>query len=210
MLTRIEAPLRVARGAADYPARLERLGDAAPEFITLSGNPAPLEDPIVGLFCSVRVPGRAAVEAYDVALQLSGSGSTIAGGFHSPLERELLPYLLSGSASVVVCPARGLEGMRMLAGWRQALAESRLLLLSAFPSTLKRPTLAAAELRNRVVAALSSRLIVLHASSGGRLAHLTREAVSWGLPVDCLDHSANEDLRIAGARPLPRSTPAAS
>jgi predicted Rossmann fold nucleotide-binding protein DprA/Smf involved in DNA uptake len=153
----------------------------------------------------VRIPAGALFEAFDLARELAGLGITIAGGFQSPIEREVLDYLLAGCAPVVLCPARGIEGLRLPRKWRNALRESRVLVVSAHPAGMRRPTLASAELRNRVVSALSTRLLILHASSGGRLARLAAEALGWGLPVHCLDHPANEDLRLMGATPLPRA-----
>lgn len=208
MGSRVELPSRLGRGAAHYPAGLERLGDDAPATIHLFGNSALLREPVLGLFCSISAPGRVVVEAYDVARSLARSGGTVAGGFQSPLEREVLDYLLRGSACAIVCPGRSLHDMRLPALWRRALAASRLLLLSPFPPDLKRPTSAVAEERNRVVAALASRLLFLYATPGGRLARLAREAAGWGLPMHCLDHPANEDLRVLGAASLPRTAPA--
>lgn len=202
---RAEAPSRLCRGSAEYPARLERLGDDAPASIHLFGNPALLREPILGLFCSIAVPGRVVVEAYDVARSLARSGGTVAGGFQAPLEREVLDYLLRGSACVIICPGRSLHAMRLPALWRRALAASRLLLLSPFSPDLKRPTSAVAEERNRLVAALASRLLFLHAAPGGRLTRLAQEAARWSLPMHCLDHPANDDLRVLGATPLPRT-----
>ena len=205
MCPRVEAPSRLCRGDPDYPAGLERLGDDAPAAIHLVGNAALLREPVLGLFCSISAPGRVVVEAYDVARSLSRSGGTVAGGFQSPLEREVLDYLLHGSACAIVCPGRTLHALRLPALWRRALAASRLLLLSPFPPDLKRPTSAVSEERNRVVAAIASRLLFLHATPGGRLARLAREAAGWGVPIHCLDHPANEDLRVLGAESLPRT-----
>lgn len=203
---RVEAPSRLLRGAAEYPTGLERLGEQAPGAIHLFGNTALLREPILGLFCSIVVPGRIVVETYDVARSLARSGGTVAGGFQSPLEREVLDYLLRGSACAIVCPGRSLHAMRLPALWRRAVAASRLLLLSPFPPELRRPTSAVAEARNRTVAALASRLLFLHATPGGRLARLAREAAGWGVPMHCLEHPANEDLRVLGAAPLARTT----
>jgi predicted Rossmann fold nucleotide-binding protein DprA/Smf involved in DNA uptake len=207
MRSRVEAPLRVHAGTVLYPAALERLSDDAPAEIYLFGNTALLREPVLGLFCSIAAPGRVVVETYDVARSLARSGGTVAGGFQSPLEREVLDYLLRGSACAIICPGRSLHAMRLPALWRRALAASRLLLLSPFPPDLKRPTAAVAEERNRLVAALASRLLFLHATPGGRLARLARQAAGWGVPMYCLDHPANEDLRVLGAASLPRSAP---
>lgn len=196
-------PLLLVRGKEGYPPALERLGEAAPPLLTLFGNVRLLEQPSVGLFCSVRVPAGAMFAAYDVARELADSGSTVAGGFQSPMEREVLRYLLAGNTSVILCPARGMEALRLPAAWEPAMNEARLLVLSAFPPRVDRPTLETSALRNRVVAALAGRVLILHASAGGRLARLAAEAVGRGIPVHCIDHPANDDLRLLGAEPLP-------
>ena len=38
------------------------------------------------------------------------------------------------------------------------------------------------------------------------LARLAQEAAARGTPIFCLDHPANEDLRVLGAVPLPRAS----
>lgn len=199
---RIDAPARVARGGIGYPERLRRLGTDSPDELAVHGNAALLDDPIVALFSSVRIPGGAVVQAFDLARILAGSARTVAGGFQSPIEREMLDILLAGSASVIICPARGIEGLRIPTRWERPLAESRLLLLSPFQSKIRRPTSALADRRNAVVAATATRLLILHATPGGRLHRLAREAIGWGLPIQCLDHPANEDLRLLGARTI--------
>lgn len=193
------------RGCPGYPPALDPLGPDAPEALYLYGNPALLRSSITGLFCSIRAPGRVIVDSYSVARGLATAAATVAGGFHSALERETLDYLLRGSVSVIICPARGLHRMRIPQQWRQALASGRLLLLSPFPAQLRRPTSETAQWRNRVVAALSSRLIILHATPGGGLARLAQEAAARATPIFCLDHPANEDLRVLGAVALPRA-----
>lgn len=196
---------REARGCAGYPPLLERLGADAPDGVDLYGNPALLRAPITGLFCSVRVPGRAIVDSYSVARGLAAGRATVAGGFHSPLEREALDYLLRGTGRAIICPARGLHRLRIPRLWRAPISAGRLLLLSPFPAQIRRATSDTAERRNRVVAALSSRLIFLHAAPGGGLARLAQEAAARGTPIHCLDHPANEDLRVLGAVPLSRT-----
>ena len=193
----------VGRGDVGYPARLACLGDAAPAALTLVGQARLLEEPLVALFCSVRVPAGAIFGGYDLARELAGSGSAMIGGFQSPMEREVLGYLLRGTTPVVICPARGMATMRIAPAWRPALEEGRLLLVSPFPAEVERPTLGTAGLRNRVVAALAGRLLILHASPGGRLLKLAREALGRGQAVHCLDLPGNGDLRMIGAVPLP-------
>ena len=123
----------------------------------------------------------------------------MAGGFQSPPERECLHFLLRGRQPVVVCAARGLGGMRLRTEWRQARAEGRLLVTSTVHDRVRRPTAGLADARNRLVSVLVRALVVVHATPGGRLAHLAGERLRAGQRVYCLDLPENEDLRVAGA-----------
>lgn len=201
-MRRLEAVRRLTPEDPGWPARLQRLGADAPVGLEVIGTERLMSGSALGLFCSQRAPGRVIVESYDVARALASSDEVVVGGFHSPVERELLSYLVQGSAGVIICPARRLTSMSVPRSWRRALDAGRLLVVSPFPSGTVRATSATAELRNRFAAALSNRLLILHATAGGRLARLARECASWKIPVHCLDHPANEDLRLLGATPL--------
>jgi len=56
--------------------------------------------------------------------------------------------------------------------------------------------------RNRMVAALADRILVVHAVPGGRLQRLAAEALSWKKRVLCPDLPSNRDLIVMGAEPL--------
>lgn len=193
------AIVRVSAGEAGYPASLTGLGDGAPDSLSLLGNAALLELPLIGLFCSARLPPSGALASYDLARALRDSGIAVVGGFQSPTERECLQFLLRGAQPVVVCAARGLGGMQLRAGYRQAQAERRLLVVSPFGDRVRRPTAALAGARNRLVSALARALVVVHATPGGRLARLVGERLRAGQQVYCLALRENEDLRLAGA-----------
>jgi hypothetical protein len=142
--------------------------------------------------------------AHRVARDLRDGGAGAIGGFHSPLERDLLDLLLPGAQPLVVCPARALPGMRLPAAWREPLGSGRLLLLGVARAGRRRPTAAAADLRNRLAAALAERLFVPHAAPAGAVYRLARDALARGQPVFCVDHRANRDLVLLGATPVER------
>ena len=106
------------------------------------------------LFCSNRCPGDLILKTYDLAKAMRDAGVPVIGGFQTPMERECLRLLLRGEQPVVVCPARGIDNMRVPRDWRSALDKGRLLLLSPFPATIRRPTTAFAAQRNDLVAQL--------------------------------------------------------
>lgn len=198
----LRTAFEVSRGAEGYPAALTLLGKDAPETVSGCGWLPILRRPLVALFSSVAVPGDAMLAAYDLARALRDAGVPSIGGFQSPVERGCLDFLLRGNQGIVICPARGIEGLRAAAIWRQPLEEHRLLVLSPFASAHRRASAATAHLRNRVVAALADRIIVIHAVPGGRLHRLAAEALAWRKPVLCPDLPVNRDLVVMGAEPV--------
>ena len=192
-------PKLLAPGDPRWPMGLARPGFEPVARLFVVGETDLLHQPLTGLFCSQRAPGGIVVRALALAAEFASRGVTIASGFQSPVEREVLAILLRRGGSVVICPARGLHGMALRAGWGEALRNGRMLLLSAADREVRRPTAAAAVARNRLTATLCSRVLVLHASPGGRLWTLAREVATWGTPLGCMDHPANADLRLLGA-----------
>lgn len=195
--------IHLDRGGSAWPRSLLRLGPAEPERLSLVGNPRLLDRCLTALFCSSRLPGDLLVRSYDIGRALAAAGVPIISGFQSPVERELLTLLLAGSGSIVLCPARGLETMALQPAWQRALASGRMLLLSPFPAEIRRATLRLSERRNRIAAALASRILIIHATPGGRLSHLVNDVAGLGHSMYCADHPANADLRFLGALPFP-------
>ena len=191
--------IRVAAGESGYPVSLAGLGDSAPASLSLLGDVALLELPLIGFFCSARLPPSGVLASYDLARALRDAEVAVASGFQAPAERECLAFLLRGRQPVVVCAARGLGGMRLPAEWRRARADGRLIVVATVQDRVRRPTVALAEARNRLVAVLAQVLVVVHATPGGRLGRLAAERLRAGQRVYCLDLPENEDLRTAGA-----------
>ena len=144
---------RYEAGAPDTPAVLRCCFEAGSlPAVTSTGNLDLLDRRLIGFFCSVRCPGDAILKTYDLARTLRNTDVTLIGGFQSPMEKDFLDLVLRGPSSVVVCPARGLGNMRIPKGWKNPLAEGRLLLLSFFDDNIRRPTADIAAKRNAHVA----------------------------------------------------------
>lgn len=174
----------LALHAADarYPERLrERLWHSAPLKITALGNLDLLPLPKTALFCSARCPGNVILAAHDQAARWRDEGRCVISGFHSPVEKECLRILLRGRQPVIVCPARGLEGMRLPPGLKQPLNEGRLLVLSPFPASEKRATKDLAMARNQFAAALADEVVFAHITPGGHLDQLSQLIAGWGV-----------------------------
>ena len=163
------------------------------------GNLRLLDEPLTALFCSRRCPGDLILKTYDLARAMRDAGVPVIGGFQTPMEQECLRLLLRGGQPVVVCPARGVEGMRVPREWRAALDEGRMLALSPFPSAQRRMTAALAARRNEFVAALAARVFIAHAAPGGRTEAFARTLADAGKPLLTLDSPANANLLSLGA-----------
>ena len=179
-----------------FPAALRNGGC---ERLWAIGDLGILARPLLGLFCSKRCPGEIILLAYDIARALRDAGVPVIGGFHSPMEKECLELLLRGTQPLVVCPARGIEGMRVPASWRKSINEKRLLIVSSFEPRRKRVDAPLAERRNRFVTALAASLLVLHAAPKSRLERLCSAVLDIGGTVYAPDAPSNAGLASRGA-----------
>ena len=186
--------------------------------VSLIGDPALIDHKLTALFCSVQCPGDLILKSYDLARAIRLHSITLIGGFQSPIEKEFLELLLrqpatrpthtaSSSPSVIICPARGLANMRIPRPWRDPIAAGRLTLLSTFPDSLRRPTVASASRRNTCVAALAYRILILHAAQGSKTEALCQQALAAAKPVYTLPSPHNAHLIALGAQPISPDDP---
>lgn len=157
--------------------------------------------PLLGLLCSVRCPGEIILRLYDLAVALREAGVAVVGGFHAPMEREALALLLRGLQPVVVCPARGVAGMRLPREWRAPVEQGRLLVISPFAAEQRRVTAALAGRRNRYVTGLARVVFVAHAAPGGQIERLCAELLAVGqTPLLTFASDHNAGLLALGAQ----------
>lgn len=183
-------------GDAAYPA-LRSLSGEPPTLYGI-GDPTILNQPILGLICSVKCPGSVVLKTFDAIRELRDAGVVVAGGFHSPMERECLEFLLRGEEPVIVCPAKH-PGGRRLAAWRDAVDAGRLLLVSPFGDCVRRATKRHAETRNEFVASLSTAILIPHASPGGKAEASAHRAIARGRQVFTFGDEGNQALLGLGA-----------
>lgn len=188
----------VLLNAADsrYPARLrERLGADAPPQLTVLGNLDLLTLPKTAFFCSARCPGDAILRACDIARQWRDENRCIISGFHSVVEKESLRILLRGSQPIIICPARSLQNFRLPAGWKEPLAQGRLLLLSCFAASDRRVTAELAARRNEFVAAVADKVWFAHIAPGGKMQRLANKVAATFFPVKVEGCQMNDTCR---------------
>lgn len=199
-------PIHISQHDTLYPPALRlQLADRTPAVITARGNLDILHNtcgPIVALFCSVQCSGDLILQTYDLACALRNAGVTVISGFHSPMEKECLLLLLRGTQPLIVCPARGIDTMRLPADWKAALTQGRLLLLSPFAEKLRRVTTDRARQRNEFVAALADVLFVAFAAPGSKTERFCCDVLAWGKPLLTLESSENTGLTVLGAKAI--------
>jgi predicted Rossmann fold nucleotide-binding protein DprA/Smf involved in DNA uptake len=157
---------------------------------------------LLGLLCSIRCPGRVIVQTYDLARALRDNGIPVIGGFHSPMEKECLDFLLRGKQPVVVCPARSIADMRVPSPWRKAYDEGRLLILSPFAPKHRRISALLAEKRNRFVSLLADQFFVPYAAPGSKTEQLCQGLLAAGKKVYTFESEKENGIAKAGAVPI--------
>ena len=166
------------------------------------GNPDLVGQPLTALFCSNRCPGDLILKTYDLARALRDASVPVIGGFQTPMEKECLRLLLRGDQPIVVCPARGIDNMRIPRDWRPAIDDGRLLILSPFPASIRRPTAAHAARRNKFVSDLAHSLLIIHAATGSNTEALAQQAAPTGKPLFTLKSPSNANLTELGAEAI--------
>jgi hypothetical protein len=86
------------------------------------------------------------------------------------------------NASLIICPARSLENMRVPGDWKDPLAAVRLLIRSPFIPSQRRVTADLAVLRNVFVAALADEAWFAHIAQGGKAERLSQRLAEWQVP----------------------------
>lgn len=184
----------------DYPAKLLGSPLIAPSpSLRIIGNTDLLSHRLLGFLCSRRCPGDLIIRTYDLIRALRDAGVPVIGGFHSPMEKECLDLLLRGRQPVVVCPARGIDSMRLPSTWTKPLAESRLLILSPFAAQQRRITAELAGVRNRLIAAIADVVLAPCAAPGSETEQLALTLLAGGKRLLVLAHEDHRPLLDAGA-----------
>lgn len=160
----------------------------------------------LAILCSRACPGSIIVQTLDVVRSLRETPWAIVSGFQSPTEQECLEILLRGEHAVIVCPARCMEGMRVPAAWKPAIAAGRMLITSPFGKTVHRATSATAEERNRYVVSLADALFIPHAAPGGSLDRLCRDRIAGKKSLWTIDDPTNAHLLALGAQQIAADT----
>ena len=144
-----------------------------PAQIATLGDVSILDRPKVGFLSSRRVPPAAVMKCYDWATEMRDKGVCVMGGFHSPLERDVLKLLLQGKQPVIWVLAHKLWTEKSIPKpYREPIAAGRLLVVSPVAQTVTRVDARTAEIRNRYILEHSEKVVFAAIDSTGCLARL--------------------------------------
>lgn len=178
-----------------YPEKLQTyMSKNAPEKIYTLGNLDILKKNLSAIFCSLKCPGNIILQTFDMAQKFKEDKITVIGGFHSPVEKEVLTILLQGKNPIIICPARGIEGMRIKAEYKEPFNKGRILFLSPFKKSQKRATLETSLYRNQVVASLADRIIITFAKPGGKTEQLCKDLLTFSKKIYTIKNEKNQNL----------------
>lgn len=163
-----------------------RLGHATRDNLTVIGKLDLLDRHLTAFLCSRKCPGDLILKAYDWAREIRDGDRGVISGFHSSIEKDCLEILLRGRCPIIVSPARAIDRMRIPRDWREPIAAGRLLILSMFPPSVKRPTAETCNRRNHFVAELADDVLLGYAAPGGKTAALREWITGQGKKVAML------------------------
>lgn len=129
------------------------------------GNPDLLERPIVAFFASREVSPRQRLRALEWLDGIIRTGKVVAGGFHSPLEREILERLLAARHPVIWGHARALY-RRYAPQVEQAIDEGRIFVFAARDTS--RAGAWTAQTRNAIITSMADRSVFVINRTAGR------------------------------------------
>jgi len=153
----------------------------------------------VAFFCSQSCPGNIILQAQYWANNRGQHSAMVVGGFHTPIERDVLRILLRSAAPVTIVLARAIDGWRASPAIKRAIAAGSAQVVSPFPATQRRTTAASAEARNHHILTLCQTILFAHAAPGGRTEALAREARARGCKLLTLPSPSNSNLLAIGA-----------
>ena len=159
----------------------------------------------IAFFCSKACPGDVILMAQDWANARGPDSAPVVGGFHTPIERDVLRILLRGAAPVTIVLARSVQGYRASPALKAAVTAGKAQIISPFPTTQTRTTATTAEARNRHILTRCRSVLFAHASPHGKTEALAREALSIGHKLYAFSSPSNAHLFEFGALPLDES-----
>ncbi len=166
------------------------------------GNTSLMELPKTSFLSSRRIAPDAVLKCYDWAIKMRDQGLCVISGFQSPLEKDVLKFLLRGRQPIVLVLARKMYSV-VPDEFRVAVAEGRMLIVS--PVSANRANSSTVRARNRFILERSDIHVFGSIDSEGSLAPLVAKLPGETVKILGGRQTASRSRRRA-ARPLQSMT----
>jgi hypothetical protein len=170
--------------------------------VFFEGNLDILRDyPVIGVLASGKAPGPVVWESYQVFYALRDEKATLAGAWHSPLEKGILDALIEGSVNVAFFLAKGLKASGFQQKFKLLDKGSRGLMITPFSDDVTRIMgTEATRLRNEFLAASSDVLFIPYIKEKGKLFKLIKGNDSILNKTFILNHPENDACSLSVRR----------
>lgn len=115
------------------------------------------------------------LKCYDWATEERDKGTCVISGFHSPLEKDVLEFLLKGSQPIILVLGRALY-KRIPEVLLKPMDENRLLIISPVSQTYKRQSEASCLKRNSFIINIADKIVFGSLDENGGLYPLYEKA----------------------------------
>jgi hypothetical protein len=121
--------------------------------------------------CSRQVPASVVLKCYDWAIEQREKGNCVISGFHSPIEKDVMRYLIKGSQPIILALARGIKKI-LEPEFEKPVKEGRMLIMTAFENSVTRVTQKTCNTRNIMMMELADNIIIGYTHPEGELEKL--------------------------------------
>lgn len=156
------------------------------------GNEELLNKQKTAFLCSRQIDSTAVMRCYDWATEQKGKDVCIISGFHSPIEKDVLHFLLKCHVPVIMVLGRKMY-KNLPENLSQSLAENRLLIISTAntPRQSKETALA----RNQYILSQANSIVLGSLNPNGGLRHLIENEQVLGKLI-ILSESHNKQIEL--------------
>lgn len=153
----------------------------------------------IAFFCSNTCPGDIILKAQDWANGRSSQSNAVMGGFHTPVEKEVLRLLIRNSAPTIYVLGRSLKGWRKPRAIATAIESGFLTAISPFDDNQPRTTARTAEERNSFIVSRVDEVLIAHASPSSKTEALAQAVIDQGGKLLTFASPSNDRLLEMGA-----------
>ena len=160
-----------------------------------------LEDKKLAFFCSKSCPGDIILKAQDWANARNGDSIAVIGGFHTPVEKEVLRILIRNAAPVIYVLSTNMERWKKSLAIAKAMKNGSLIAISPFKKKTPANERSAA-LRNDYIISQTNEILIAHASQSGKTEALAQSAITQDKKLFTFPSPSNTNLLQLGATKL--------